>query len=196
MDCLVLQNGGSKYRLDNFLCTRCTESLSNDLWEVWATGPKSELGVTLGKFRNGPEKSTSKNRMPSTFPVNESKLTSCYSVITCPKSFSKGGETKVVIEIRVDPNETPGTYAKWRARELAQAVSLFYPNIIDASHHLSELGNAPGVMDKEAHEVFMRVAREVEGVMMQKKNTAIEGLLNRWKDPVLAACKRMLDTKF
>jgi hypothetical protein len=29
-----------------------------------------------------------------------------------PKSFDKGGETKIVIEIRVDPNETPGTYAK------------------------------------------------------------------------------------
>jgi hypothetical protein len=72
---------------------------------------------------------------------------------------------------------------------------LFYPSIIDASHHLSELGNAPGVMDKEAHEVFMSVAREVEGVMMQKKNTAMEGLLNRWKDTVLAACKRVLDMK-
>jgi hypothetical protein len=112
-----------------------------------------------------------------------------------PKSFDKGGGTKVVIEIRVDPNETPGTYAKWRTRELAQAVSLFYPSIIHASHHLSELGNAPGVMDKEAHEVFVRVAREVEGVIMQKKNTAMEGLLNRWKDPVLAACRRVLDTK-
>jgi len=84
-------------------------------------------------------------------------------------------------------------YERLRAKELAQAVSLFYPNIIEASHHLSELGSVPGVMDEEAHRVFVSVAGEVEDVVMQKRNTAMNGLLNRWKDPVLVACKRLLE---
>src|SRR5690348_6718625 len=71
-----------------------------------------------------------------------------------PKSCDKGGEAKVVIEMRVEPNtQMRGSYEKLRAKELAQAVSLFYPNIIDAAHHLSELGNIPDVMDEESHAV-------------------------------------------
>jgi len=48
-------------------------------------------------------------------------------------------------------------------------------------------------MDEEAHRVFVSVAGEVEDVVMQKRNTAMNGLLNRWKDPVLVACKRLLE---
>ena len=113
-----------------------------------------------------------------------------------PKSFDKGGETKVVIEIRVEPNaQTPGSYEKLRAKELAQAVSLFYPNIIDAAYHLSELGKTPGLMDEDAYRVFTNIARQVEGVIMENRYEAMEGLLNHWKEPVLASCKRMLNTK-
>jgi len=94
----------------------------------------------------------------------------------------------VVVEIRVEPNaQTPGSYEKLRANELAQAVSLFYPNLIDASHHLSELGNTPGAMDEEAHRVFACVAREVEDVIMHNGYAGMEALLNHSKDPVLAA---------
>ena len=115
-----------------------------------------------------------------------------------PKSFDKGAETKVVIEIRVELNvemKTPGTFEKLRARELAQAISWNYPIIIDASHQLSELGNVPSVMDEEAHLVFTSVAREVEGVIAKKKKATMEEVLNRWREPVLAACHRMLDTE-
>jgi len=81
----------------------------------------------------------------------------------------------VVIEIRVEPNaQTPGRYEKLRAKELAQAVSLFYPNIIGASHHLSELGNTPGAMDEEAHRVFASVAREVEDLIMHNRYAGME----------------------
>jgi len=114
-----------------------------------------------------------------------------------PKSFSKGGETKVVVEIRVEAsadNEAQGIYERLRARELAQAVSLFYPNIIDASHHLSELGNVPGVMDEEAHRIFKSIAAEVQEVVKEKRSMAMDGLLNRWKAPVLDACKRLLNS--
>lgn len=111
-----------------------------------------------------------------------------------PKSFDMGGETKVVIEIRVEPNaQTPGSYERLRAKELAQAVSLFYPNIIDAAYHLSELGKTPSVMDEDAHRVFTSIAREVESLIMQNRYGAMEALLNHWKEPVLASCKRMLD---
>ena len=119
-------------------------------------------------------------------------------VLQChrPKSFDKGGETKLVVEIRVEPTaQTPGSYERLRAKELAQAVSLFYPHIIEAAHHLSELGSVAGVMDEEAHRVFVSVAREVEDVVMQKRNTEMSGLLNRWKDPVLVACKRLLENE-
>jgi len=115
-----------------------------------------------------------------------------------PKSTDKGAEHKLVIEIRVEPSpelEAPGIYDKLRARELAQAVSLHYPHIIDVSYHLSELGKVPGVMDEEAHRVFTGIAREVEAVIMQNRYEAMEALLNHWKDPVLAACKRLSDTK-
>ena len=81
----------------------------------------------------------------------------------------------MVIEIRVEPNaQTPGRYEKLRAKELAQAVSLFYPNIIGASHHLSELGNTPGAMDEEAHRVFASVAREVEDLIMHNRYAGME----------------------
>jgi hypothetical protein len=111
-----------------------------------------------------------------------------------PKSYDKGGETKLVVEIRVEPTtQASGSYERLRVKELAQAVSSFYPNIIEASHHLSELGKVPGIMDEEAHGVFVSVAREVEAVVMQKRNTAMNGVLNRWKNPVLAACKRLLE---
>ncbi|HKC96332.1 MAG TPA: hypothetical protein VKB81_20155 [Nitrospira sp.] len=115
-----------------------------------------------------------------------------------PKSTDKGAEHKIVIEIRVEPNpqmETPGIYEKLLARELAQAVCLNYIVIIDASHQLGELGNTPGVMDEEAHQVFTSITREVEGVIMQNRYEAMEALLNHWKDPVLAACKRLSEEK-
>ena len=135
--------------------------------------------MTTGKFLNGRERLMSKNRMPSISPVSELKLTLQRHR---PKSADKGAETKVAIEIRVEPGadmETPGSYEKLRAKELAQGVSLFYP---------------PGAMDEEAHRVFASVAREVEDVIVQNRNAEMEGLLNRWRDAVLAACKRMLES--
>jgi hypothetical protein len=113
-----------------------------------------------------------------------------------PKSISNGGEYKAVIEIRVEPSaQLPGSYEKLCAKEFAQAVSLFYPNIVDASHHLSELGKVQGVMDNDIQRVFTNVAIEVDHLIEQKRYEAMDGLLNRWKDPVLAACKRLLETK-
>jgi hypothetical protein len=37
-----------------------------------------------------------------------------------PKSHDKGGETKLIVEIRVEPTaQTPGSYERLRAKELA-----------------------------------------------------------------------------
>jgi hypothetical protein len=49
------------------------------------------------------------------------------------------------------------------------------------------------MVDEEARQVFTSVAQEVEGMLMQNSDTALDGLLNRWKDPVLAACKRLTE---
>lgn len=114
------------------------------------------------------------------------------------QSVENGAETKVVVEIRVEPNgevQTKATYQKLRSRELAEAITLNYPMTIDVSHELSKLGNVRGVMDELAHHVFTSVAREVEKVMMEKRMASMEEVLNRWKEPVLAACKRILDTQ-
>ena len=91
--------------------------------------------------------------------------------------------------------ETPGSYEKLLARELAQAVCLNYTVIIDASHQLAELGNTPGVMDEGAHLIFTGIAREVEGVIMQNRYEGMEALLNHWKDHVLAAWPDKLGTR-
>jgi hypothetical protein len=110
------------------------------------------------------------------------------------KSFDKGAERKVVIEIRIDAStQAPGSYERLSAKELAQAVSMFYPHITEAAYHLSELGRVPGVMDEEAHRLFTNVAQEVDAVVRQNKRAAMSELLDRWKDPVLATCKRLLE---
>jgi|SRR5690349_11131609 len=115
-----------------------------------------------------------------------------------PKSFDRGAETKQVTEVRVEPSAEmamPGRYEKLCARELAEAVCLNYMLIIDISHHLSELGNTPGIMDSDAQRVFTSVASEVEGVIAQNRYVGMDALLTRWKSPVLAACKRILEFK-
>jgi hypothetical protein len=67
-----------------------------------------------------------------------------------------------------------------------------YPTIIEVSDRLSELGNLPGLMDKETHQLFASVAREIQAVTAQK-GSSLDDVLNRWKDPVLAACKKLLE---
>jgi hypothetical protein len=90
--------------------------------------------------------------------------------------------------------ERPGSYEKLRARELAQAVALNYVIIVDAAHQLSDLGNAPGVMSDQVHKVFTTVAKEIDDLILQRKDEAMTSLLSRWKDPVLAVCKELQDT--
>jgi hypothetical protein len=114
-----------------------------------------------------------------------------------PKSSDHGAEVKQVIEVRVEPStqmERPGSYEKLRARELAQAVALNYVIIVDAAHQLSDLGNAPGVMSDQVHKVFTTVAKEIDDLILQRKDEAMTSLLSRWKDPVLAVCKELQDT--
>ncbi len=114
------------------------------------------------------------------------------------KSFDEGSETKVVVEIRVEPcphMQVPGAYEKLRAREIAEAILMRYSITFVAAHELSELGTAPGVMSEDAHRVFRKVADEIRDLRTRKRNgQAMSALLDRWKDAILAACKELADT--
>jgi hypothetical protein len=70
-----------------------------------------------------------------------------------------------------------------RAREL----------IVDAAHQLNDLGDAPGVMSDQVHKVFTTGAKEIDDLILQRKDEATTALLSRWKYPVLAVCKELQD---
>lgn len=115
-----------------------------------------------------------------------------------PKSVDGGAEVKQVIEVRVEPStqmESRGSYEKLLARDLAHAIALNYGIVVDVAHRLTELGSVPGVMSEKAYKVFAAITMEVETLITHNKYEAIPALLSRWKDPVLAVCKELRDTK-
>lgn len=115
------------------------------------------------------------------------------------KSFDKGSEAKQVIEVRVEPSahmQVLGSYEKLRAREIAQAIFVRHSVILETAYELSELAKVPGVMSKEAQNVFTSLADEIRDLRTRRINDrAMTALLDRWEDAVLAACKELAGTK-
>jgi len=125
------------------------------------------------------------------------------------KSWARNPEHhKIVLEIRVEPDaegDIPGAYEKLLAHEIAHRV-LSAPILYvgEASYRLAELGRTPGVMSHEVHGVFVDARSELESLMagqrklanseerkqFDRKHADLEG---RWKDKVIADCRKMLD---
>jgi hypothetical protein len=123
------------------------------------------------------------------------------------KSSARNPEHKVVLEIRVEPDaegDVPGAYEKLLAHEIAQRV-LTAPILFvgEASYRLAELGRTPGVMSHEVHRVFSDARSELESLLGGHQTTnseerkqfdrKIADLEARWKDKVIAACRKILD---
>ncbi len=121
-------------------------------------------------------------------------------------SSNPKAEHKVVIEIRVGPGapeDSPGSYEKLRAAEIAQGV-LAQPfwTVMEVSHELAELGETPGVMPGDVHKVFLEASSDMDRAVRQvPKATNVadqldritEELQERWKGAVFSACKKLLD---
>lgn len=86
-------------------------------------------------------------------------------------SSNPKAEHKVVIEIRVGPGapeDSPGSYEKLRAAEIAQGV-LAQPfwTVMEVSHELAELGETPGVMPDDVHKVFLEASSDMDRAVRQ-----------------------------
>jgi hypothetical protein len=113
-----------------------------------------------------------------------------------PKSFDHGAEHKQVIEIRIEPSAqmgVPGAYERLRAREIAQAILARYSVIVERALELSELGNSPHVMSAEAQRIFSNIAAEIHSPAT--RGDSMTTLLERWRGPVLTACKELSRTE-
>lgn len=123
------------------------------------------------------------------------------------KSLALIPEHQVVLEIRVEPDaegDVPGAYEKLLSHEIAQRV-LTAPILFvgEASYQLAELGRTPGVMSREVHCVFADASSELESLISGPPATnseerkqfdgKIADLEARWKDRVIAACRKILE---
>ena len=123
------------------------------------------------------------------------------------KSSARNPKHKVVLEIRVEPDAergVPGAYEKLLAREIAHRVlSAPILFVAEASYRLADLGRTPGVMSHEVDRVFASARSDLEGLIGSHQTASSEqrkqfdrkiaDLEGRWKDKVIAACRKMLD---
>ncbi|HWX94046.1 MAG TPA: hypothetical protein VNY29_15570 [Terriglobales bacterium] len=91
------------------------------------------------------------------------------------------------------------------AKKVAQAVLSGRMGVLKACRELATLGHTPGVMSEEIHNVFVGADSETDHLpigavrelwdseVLLEKDREIAEMEARWKDRVLAACKKIVD---